>query len=539
MSDLKILIVAPEVSPYVKSGGLGDVIGSLPRALRELGVDARVVFPKYGSIHEEYSSNIRYIDSFFVNLGWRCQQASVYELDQFVPTYLIGNEYYFNRDGLYGYHDDYERFAFFSKSSIEILNLIDFVPDVIHFNDWQTGVGCVHLRDSYSQYVILSNVKSLFTVHNIKYQGLFGKDILHAIGLNDGYAVTDKLEFYGNINMLKAGIVYADAINTVSETYAKEIQTPEYGYGLDGVLRDQSAKLYGILNGIDNSEYNPATAAIAKNFSTRSLSGKKVCKYALQQKLGLPKSDVPMIGIVSRLADQKGFDLIAIASEELTCMDIQIVVLGTGEERYEQLFRNMAATAPDHVSANIYFSDELAREIYAGADMLLMPSLFEPCGLGQMFAMRFGTVPIVRLTGGLADTVTLFDPATKTGNGFTFKDYDAYGMMWALRKALAVYGTENWKIVVKNAMKCDFSWAKSAEKYIKLYQQLSGSDKDRSSIKTAKEKNPTKTEANKDRSPTKTEADKDRSPAKTEADKDSSPTKTEADKDMSSTKTEV
>lgn len=472
MPELKVLIVASEVSPYVKSGGLGDVIGSLPNALRGQGVDARVVLPKYSSIREEHLKDIRYIDSFSVNLGWRSQQASVYELNHTVPTYLIGNDYYFNRDGLYGYHDDYERFAFFSKAAIEQLNHIDFIPDVIHFNDWQTGVGCVHLRDIYSQYLPLASIKSLFTVHNIQYQGLIGKDVLHTVGLNDGYAVTDKLEFYSNISLLKAGLVYADAISTVSETYAKEIQTPQYGYGLDGVLREQSGKLYGILNGIDNNINDPTTADIAKNYSARGLSGKKVCKRALQQKLGLPESDVPMIGIISRLADQKGLDLIAIAADELISMDIQIVVLGTGEGRYEQLFRHMAWRAPDRVSTNIFFSDELAIDIYAAADLFLMPSLFEPCGLGQLFAMRFGAVPVVRHTGGLADTVTHFDPKTKKGNGFVFKDYDAYGMMWAFRQALKAYDSEDWKTVVKNAMKCDFSWDKSAEKYIKLYKRL-------------------------------------------------------------------
>jgi len=474
MSDLKILIAASEVSPYVKSGGLGDVIGSLPKALRGHGIDARVVFPKYSSIRHEYLKDVKYVDSFAVGLGWRSQQASVYALNSEVPTYLIGNDYYFNRDGIYGYHDDHERFAFFSKAAIELLNHVDFIPNVIHFNDWQTGVGCVHLRDFYSQYLPLSGIKSLFTVHNIQYQGLFGKNVLHAIGLNDGYAVTDKLEFYGNINMLKAGFVYADAINTVSETYAEEIQTPQYGYGLDGVLREQSGKLYGILNGIDNQANDPATANIPKNYSARGLSGKKQCKYTLQKKLGLPESDVPMIGIVSRLADQKGLDLIAVASDELASMDIQIVLLGTGEGRYEQLFRHMAWRAPDRISANITFSDDLAREIYAAADMFLMPSLFEPCGLGQLFAMRFGTVPIVRHTGGLADTVTHFDPETKKGNGFVFRDYDAYGMMWALRQALTAYAGSDWKTVVRNAMKCDFSWDKSAERYIELYQQLSG-----------------------------------------------------------------
>lgn len=473
-NGLKILIVASEITPYAKSGGLGDVIGSLPRALSSYGVDARVVFPKYGSIRDEYMQDTEYIDSFAISLDWRCQTASVYRLKTAgVPTYMIGNDYYFGRDGLYGYGDDYERFAFFSKAAVECINYIDFIPDVIHFNDWQTGIGCVYLKDMYSQFLPLSNIKSLYTIHNIQYQGVFGKEVLYAIGLNDGYFVPDKLEFYGNISLMKAGIVYADAVSTVSETYAREVQTPQYGYGMDGVLREQSHKLCGILNGIDNSVNDPATdPQIFENYDASRLDAKKRNKKALQRQLGLPERDVPMISITSRLVDQKGFDLIGVAADEILSKDIQLVVLGTGDGRYEHLFRHLAYRAPERVSANICFSNELAQKIYASSDIFLMPSLFEPCGLGQLFAMRYGTVPVVRETGGLADTVTHFDPVAGTGNGFVFNDYVASGMMWALNSALDAYYSDGWNTLVRNAMACDFSWTKSAEKYIELYERL-------------------------------------------------------------------
>ncbi len=473
MSDLKVLIVASEISPYAKSGGLGDVVGSLPKALKSLGVDVRVVFPKYRSIREQYLKDIKFLDSFTVHLDWRSQAASIYSMKGDVPTYLIENDFYFGRDGFYGYGDDYERFAFFSKASIEFLNYIDFIPDVIHFNDWQTGVGCVYLKDIYSKFLPFSKIKTLYTIHNIQYQGVFGREILRTIGLNDGYCVPSKLEFYGNISLMKAGLTYANAINTVSETYALEIKTPQYGYGLDGVLREQGHKLSGIVNGIDEIVNNPETdKRIVENFSIDNLAAKKRNKQALQEQLHLPVRDVPMISIISRLVDQKGLDLVAVAMEELLGKDIQFVILGTGDGRYEHMFKHMASRAPDKISANIFFSDELAQRIYASSDLFLMPSMFEPCGLGQLFAMRYGTIPIARETGGLADTIQPYNPETKEGNGFLFKDYLASGMMWAVNQAIDAYHTDDFEILVKNAMTSDFSWARSAEKYAKLYLKL-------------------------------------------------------------------
>ena len=472
--ELKVLIVSSEVTPYAKSGGLGDVVGSLPKELKKYGVDVRVVFPKYKTIKVPEKDNLNYVDYFTVKLDWRHQTASIFQIDGEVPMYLIENDFYFGRDTFYGYGDDYERFAFFSKASVEFLNYVDFQPDIIHFNDWQTGLACVYLKDYYSKYLLLSKVKSVYTVHNLQYQGVFGKEILDTVDLNQGYAVDDKLEFYGNISYMKAGLVYSDAITTVSETYAEEIKTGAYGYGMDGVLRARAESLTGIVNGIDNNTNNPATdTRIFKTFTVDSLHIKKENKVLLQRQLNLPERDVPMIGIISRLVDQKGFDLIAVAVEEMMHKDIQMVVLGTGDGRYENMFRHLQSRFPEKVSANILFDEGIAQKIYAASDLFLMPSLFEPCGLGQLFAMRYGTIPIVRKTGGLADTVKHYDREAKEGTGFVFEDYDASGMMWAVNQALEIYNEpEEFQNIIKNAMRCDFSWGKSAEKYIELYLKL-------------------------------------------------------------------
>ncbi len=476
VSNLKVLIVASEITPYAKSGGLGDVIGSLPQALKENGVDVRVIIPKYKNLKLEKHNEIVYKDSFVVTLGWRNQSASIHEIEGAkVPTYLIENDYYFGRDGLYGYGDDYERFAFFSKAAVECTNNLEFCPDIIHFNDWQTGLGSVYLKDMYRKFAFYKNIKTVYTIHNLQYQGVFGRDVLGSVDLNDGYYTGGLLEFYGNVSYMKAGLVYADAITTVSQTYADEIQTQQYGYGMDGLLRSFNYKLSGILNGIDTKLNDPETdERLFETFSANTLNKKKENKKALQKQLNLPEKDVPIISIISRLVDQKGLDLVAFCMEELVHKDIQLVVLGTGDGRYEQLFKHYAWREPEKVSANIYFSEDLAQKIYASSDIFLMPSLFEPCGLGQLFAMRYGTIPVVRRTGGLNDTVSHFNPETKEGNGFIFNDYIADGMMWALNQALDVYynDTEAWTDLVKNAMKCDFSWDKSAEKYIELYQKL-------------------------------------------------------------------
>ena len=475
MGDLKVLFVSAEVSPYAKSGGLGDVAGALPKELRKQGVDVRVVLPKYRNIKNELLTNLQYLNAFEVMLDWRRQSASIFSIDADVPTYLIENDYYFGRDGFYGYGDDHERFAFFSKAAIEMLGAIDFCPDVIHFNDWQTGLGCIYLKDVYKKFLFFSKIKALFTIHNLQYQGIFGPETLSSIELNDGYFVDDKVEFHGNVSLMKAGLTYADALSTVSNSYAYEIQSPQYGYGLDGILRSRSHELFGIVNGIDTADYNPETDKhIFASYSAKNSKHKATNKAELQKLLNLPvRADVPVFGIISRLVDQKGFDLISGVMEELVSKDVQLVILGTGDGRYEHLFKHMAWRCPDKVSANILFNEELARRIYAGSDFFLMPSLFEPCGLGQIMAMRYGTVPIVRRTGGLADTVRPYDWETGEGTGFVFEDYVASGLMWAINEALSSYYHEDaMPKLVQNTMNEDFSWTRSATTYIDLYENL-------------------------------------------------------------------
>ena len=470
----KILFVSTEVNPYSKSGGLGDVAGSLPAALREKGADVRVVLPLYKTVPEALLSNAKIIGSFTVHLAWRQQEATIVALEA-ENVYFIKNDYYFHRDNYYGYDDDFERFAFFSKAAVEMPGHIDFKADILHFNDWHTGLGPTYLRDIYRPLTYYANMKSLLTIHNLHYQGVFGREVLWDIGLNDGYFTNGDLEFYGKISYLKAGIVHADAVSTVSETYAAEIQTPAYGYGMEGLLRTRGAegKLFGITNGIDVVENSPETdPRIYVNYNANSLDKKRENKRRLQEQLGLPISDAPMISMVTRLAEQKGFDILAIILEELLQKDVQLVVLGTGEAKYEDMLRHFAWKYPTKVSANIRFASTLAQRIYAGSDLFLMPSVYEPCGLGQLFAMEYGTIPIVRKTGGLADTVQHFDRQTGAGTGFLFEDYLASGLMWAIDEALKVYGTPDWDVLVKNAMGGDYSWNRAAEKYMEMYQRI-------------------------------------------------------------------
>ena len=471
----KILFVSTEVNPYSKSGGLGDVAGSLPKALRERGADVRVVLPLYKTVPEHLLLNAKIIGSFTIHLAWRMQEATIVALEE-ENVYFIKNDHYFHRDNYYGYDDDYERFAFFPKSAVEMLAHIGFQADILHFNDWHTGLGPTYLRSIYQQFTYYAKMKSLFTIHNLHYQGVFGREVLWDIGLNDGYFTNGELEFYGKISYLKAGIVHADAVSTVSETYAAEIQTPAYGYGMEGLLHTRGTvegKLYGITNGIDVVENNPETdPRIYVNYNANNLDKKRENKHCLQEQLGLPISDAPMLSMVTRLVEQKGLDILAIIMEELLQKDVQLVVLGTGEPRYEEMLRHFAWKYTTKVSANIRFASTLAQRIYAGSDIFLMPSVYEPCGLGQLFAMRYGTIPIVRKTGGLADTVQHFDKKTGTGTGFLFEDYLASGLMWAINEALDIYGTPDWNVVVKNALHGDYSWDKAAKKYVDLYQRI-------------------------------------------------------------------
>jgi len=481
-------MVSAEVNPYSKSGGLGDVIGSLPKALNGKGANVRVVLPFYKTIPTNLLENVKHVATFPVHLSWRAPVAEIYALDipvnqNFVKNstniytiYFIKNDHYFNRDGYYGYDDDFERFAFFSKAAVEMLGHVGYKADILHFNDWHTGLGPTYLCGIYHKFAFYTKMKSLFTIHNLHYQGIFDREVLWDIGLNDGYFTSGQLEFHGKISYLKAGIVHADYVSTVSESYAREIQTHAYGYGMDGLLHQKGAiegRLYGITNGIDVVENNPETDhRIFTNFDANSIDKKRENKYSLQEILGLPVSDVPMLSMVTRLAEQKGFDILSIIIEELLNMDVQLVILGTGDRRYEDVLRHFAWRYPHKLSANITFDSTLAQRIYAGADMFMMPSVYEPCGLGQLFAMRYGTIPIVRKTGGLADTVKHFDNINGTGNGFLFEDYVASGLMWAISEALGVYHSDDWNVLVRNAMDGDYSWEKAADEYVMMYSRI-------------------------------------------------------------------
>ena len=475
----KILMLSSEVAPYAKSGGLGDVLGALPQALTELGHDVRVVLPKYGSIAENYVSEMNFLFYMYVPLGWRNKYCGVFSLERKgVTYYFIDNEYYFGDRALYRW-DDLERFAFFDKAALEILTRLEFRPDVIHCNDWQTGMVPVILKAYYEQNEFFRGIKTVFTIHNLKYQGIYSVDsVKDFFSLDDSYFTDDKLEFHGCANLLKAGIVYSDIVTTVSPTYAGEIKTPMGGERLDGLLSARDNSLYGILNGIDYEEYNPKTDPyIEHNYSVRNcIEGKKKNKVALQTQLGLPiDGEKAMIGLVSRLVDQKGLDIIADAMGALMELDIQFVILGTGDEKYQNMFRHNAWCNSGKVSANITFSNEMAHKIYAACDIFLMPSLFEPCGLGQLIAMAYGSIPLVRETGGLKDTVRPYNEFTGEGNGFSFYPADAHDMVHTLRMALGFYADKTvWTKLVKNAMKEDFSWGESAKEYEKLYNQLLG-----------------------------------------------------------------
>lgn len=470
---LKVLLVASESAPFIKSGGLGDVVGSLPKALRASGADVRVVIPRHSAIKNETMYGVKYLGEFDVHLQWRKQRAKVLFKPDAVPVYFIENDYYFGRGGLYGYGDDAERFAFFGKAVLDMLAMLDFYPDVIHCNDWQTGPVCMYLKEIYGKMLPYSKIKTIFTIHNLQYQGRFDLSTLEMLGVSDW--VYNNVEFYHTISYMKMGLIYADKITTVSETYAAEIQTPTYGYGMEGILKSRSHDLCGIINGIDYAANDPETdLRIVSHFSAAHPEGKAENKRALQERLGLEQRDVPMMAMITRLADQKGVDILAPVLDDLLHRDIQLVLLGTGEWYYEQVFRNLQQRYPGRVSANIFFDEGLAQQIYAAADLFLMPSKFEPCGLGQMFSLRFGTVPIARKTGGLADTIRHYDPATKEGNGFLFEYYDSCGLLWAVDEALRTYhmGREEWLHVVRNAMQSDYSWESSAKKYIALYEGL-------------------------------------------------------------------
>ncbi|MCC5911154.1 MAG: glycogen synthase GlgA [Clostridiaceae bacterium] len=474
---MKILFVSSEATPFAKTGGLGDVIGSLPPSLKEKNVEVRVVVPKYKDIPEKYKKEMQWIKSINVALGWRNQFCGIEMLKhKGIIFYFIDNEYYFKRQGHYGYDDDAERYAFFSKSILDILPHINFKPDIIHCHDWQAGMVGTLLHAHYRHNPFYEKIKTIFTIHNLKYQGLFPHVILgDLLGLGPEYFTKEGVEYYYNVSYMKGGLNFSDYITTVSPTYAEEIQCSYYGEGLEGVLSAKKNKLIGIINGIDYEEYNPETDKhIFKKYTIKNLEDKIFNKVQLQKQLNLPTiKTVPMLAIVSRLVEQKGLDLVEHVLEEIVQLNVQLVILGTGDHKYEELFRNLAAKYPDKVSINLSFDNGLAHGIYAASDLFLMPSLFEPCGLGQLIALRYGSLPIVRETGGLKDTIKSYNEATEEGNGFSFSNYNAHDMLHTIKRALGFYeNKEVWNKIVKDAMGSDVSWQQSAEKYKKLYRKL-------------------------------------------------------------------
>ncbi len=468
----KILFVASECAPFAASGGLGDVIGSLPGALKkEYGekADIRVMLPLYSQIKDEYRSMMKLLCTFDVPLSWRRQYCGVLTLEKDgITYYFLDNEYYFKRQSLYGSFDDGERFAFFCRAALESIQRVDFMPDILHAHDWQAALTVVYLKYKYGLIPEYSRIKTVFTIHNIQYQGKYDKFLLGDIF---DLPVTDEwvLEYDGCLNLMKGAIVCADKVTTVSPTYAKEILSPQYSHGLHYVLEQHKGKLYGILNGIDTVYYDPsADDMIPQKYSVRSLKGKQADKELLKCELGLTSDPgSPVAAVVSRLVDHKGMDLITLVAEDLLKENLCLVVLGTGEYYYEEFFRELAQRHPGRVAVRLAFDKALAKRIYAGADIFLMPSRSEPCGLAQMIASRYGTVPVVRETGGLYDSIRDIG-FPEGGNGFTFAPYSAWELYRAVRRALACYADrENWTKLVKTVMKRDFSWKRSAKQYIK------------------------------------------------------------------------
>jgi starch synthase len=479
-----ILFVASEGVPFIKTGGLADVVGSLPKEIDKKYYDVRVFLPKYSCMRQEMKDKLEYITSFYMDFDWRSMYVGIMTavVDD-VRYYFIDNEDMFNTPRPYTDDPLFEikRFAFFSKAVLSALPTIGFRPDLIHCHDWQTGLVPVYLKERFQNNDFYHGIKTVMTIHNLRFQGKWNvKDVENITGLSGYYFTPDKLEAYKDANLLKGGLVYADAITTVSPTYAEEIKSKYYGEGLDGLLNARSHDLRGILNGIDYSVFDPAAdKRIPHPYSKSNWRKEKIKnKIELQKELGLAQDEKTfMIGIVSRLTDQKGFDLIAYVMEEMLSLDaIQVVVLGTGEERYENMFRYFAEKYGNKLSANIYYSEDLSHKIYAASDAFLMPSLFEPCGLSQLMALRYGSVPIVRETGGLKDTVQPYDEYAQTGTGFTFTNYNAHEMMHAVRYAEKIYydRKKDWNHIVDRGMAADFSWKKSAGEYQLMYDWLIG-----------------------------------------------------------------
>lgn len=510
---MKILFATSECVPFVKTGGLADVAGALPKELLKAGEDIRVILPLYKAIDQKWREQMEHVLYFYVNLGWRRQYVGINKLQyEGITFYFVDNEQYFGRDYIYGGFggDEGERFAFFCRAVLEALPKIDFVPDVLHCHDWQTGLIPVLLKAQYDQLDLYQKIRTVFTIHNLQYQGIFPISMIEdLLFLGDWAYTSDNLEFYGMCSFIKAGIVFADEITTVSPTYAQEIQSAYYGERLDGLLRSRVDHLTGILNGIDTEDYNPETdSAIFCNYNAETFEKKVENKTALQRELGLTVDpDIPMIGLISRLAGQKGLDLVEHVFNEIMNTGAQLVVLGMGESRYVDLFSWAQWKYPAQVSASFQMNHALAHRVYAAADLFLMPSLFEPCGLSQLISLRYGTLPITRETGGLRDTVLSYNEYTGAGNGFTFLNYNAHDMLHVVERAVTMYHEQRgvFNGIAINAMKGLYGWDQSAQKYIDLYRKLVDGIKKpvkkstRKSVKTTEkaveEKKPTRRKA--------------------------------------------
>ena len=476
---MKVLFVASEAAPFIKTGGLADVMGALPKALQALGVEPALVIPNYEGVGEEYKNAMETVFEGSVDLSWRNQYLGVKKLVQDgIPVYFIDNEYYFKRDKLYGYDDDAERFAYFSKAALTMLHYIDFKPDVIHTNDWHTGLLGAYLKEDFMQDPYFQGMKNVYTIHNLKYQGVFGRNIVEdVLGLPLHLLYNGNIENDGDVNFMKAGMCYADFITTVSPSYAEEITYPYFGEGLEDYVALCAGKISGILNGLDEQEYNPETDPhIPVNFDASNVLVKKpLAKEALQRELGLTVNrEIPVVGMITRLVEAKGLDLVMHIMDELMEEQVQLVVVGTGDEEYANALRELAWQHPGSVSVNILFNEGLARRVYAGADMFIMPSRYEACGLSQMIAMRYGTVPVVRETGGLKDSVINFDKYnTPEGNGFSFANFNAHELLFTIKRGLTCFAEKPlWEKIVYNAMHSDNSWNRSAQAYADLYAKV-------------------------------------------------------------------
>ena len=476
----KILFAASESVPFIKTGGLADVVGSLPKNFNKDEIDVRVILPKYACMKEEWKEKLEYITNFYMDYNWSNRYVGILKLElDGITFYFVDNEEYFGGPKPYdGGLWDIEKFGFFSKAVLRALPALEFRPDIIHCHDWQTGLVPVYLDNFRFANDYYKGIKTVMTIHNLKFQGVWGtQDVRNITGLPEYYFTSDKLEAYNDANLLKGGIVYADKVTTVSNTYAEEIKVPFYGERLDGLMNARSNDLSGIVNGIDYEDYNSETDRfLVYPYSVDNFRREKVKnKVALQEELNLEKDPKKMmIGIVSRLTDQKGFDLIAHVMDEMCQDDVQFVVLGTGDERYENMFRHFAWKYPEKVSANIFYSEAMSHKIYGSCDAFLMPSLFEPCGLSQLMSLRYGTLPIVRETGGLKDTVEPYNEFDKTGTGFSFANYNAHEMLNTVRYAETIYYEKkrDWNKIVERAMTADFSWETSAKQYEDLYNNI-------------------------------------------------------------------